>query len=103
MKRVRFSNVVRDAIYVSPRDPEFDLSAEALRGEGYEYLHRLLPEAIVHASAARGEARCAYCHDGVQGSGADTVTCPRCRTVLHAVCWSELGRCPVMGCDGLGR
>ena len=47
-----------------------------------------------------GKARCGYCHDDVTGAEPDLVACDRCSTVLHEGCWTELGRCPVMGCAG---
>jgi len=46
----------------------------------------------------RGAARCAYCHADVTGDEPDLVACEGCATVLHAGCWEELGRCPVLGC-----
>jgi hypothetical protein len=49
---------------------------------------------------AGGEARCSYCHEHVTGDEPDLVACERCRTVLHGACWSEHGRCPVLGCGG---
>jgi hypothetical protein len=47
-----------------------------------------------------GHARCAYCHADVTGAEPDLVACGLCSTVLHAGCWEELGRCPVLGCEG---
>jgi hypothetical protein len=49
---------------------------------------------------ASGGARCSYCHDSITGEEPDLVACGRCHTVLHEGCWQELGRCPVLGCDG---
>jgi hypothetical protein len=45
-------------------------------------------------------ARCGYCHEDVTGTEPDLVACDRCATVVHADCWAELGRCPVIGCPG---
>jgi hypothetical protein len=52
------------------------------------------PLAVVRASS---ELRCAYCH-----AGGELVPCVSCNTLLHAGCWVELGRCPVLGCRGAG-
>lgn len=49
---------------------------------------------VFHAS---GAPRCAYCHDAINGAEPDLVACRECSTVLHDGCWSELGRCPVLG------
>jgi hypothetical protein len=49
---------------------------------------------------ASGQARCGYCHEDVTGEEPDLVACDHCRTVAHAECWVELGRCPVIGCPG---
>ncbi len=46
---------------------------------------------------AGGNVRCAYCH--AEGT---LVPCASCNTLLHAGCWAELGRCPVLGCRGAG-
>jgi hypothetical protein len=45
-------------------------------------------------------ARCGYCHEDVTGEEPDLVACDRCSTIAHAECWTELGRCPVIGCAG---
>jgi hypothetical protein len=49
---------------------------------------------------AGGDARCSYCHEHVTGDEPDLVACERCHTVLHGACWTEHGRCPVLGCSG---
>lgn len=56
-------------------------------------------EGGVSVQRAGGEARCTYCHDDAGGTE-ETRTCPRCRTILHAGCDDELGRCPTLGCTG---
>jgi hypothetical protein len=53
------------------------------------------------ALGSGGSVRCAYCHGGITGDEPDLVACRRCQTVLHEGCWSELGRCPLLGCAGL--
>jgi hypothetical protein len=55
------------------------------------------------ALCAGGKARCAYCHADVSGDEPDLVACELCATVLHASCWDELERCPVLGCAGTRR
>jgi hypothetical protein len=47
-----------------------------------------------------GAARCSYCHGDLTGDEPDLVACALCSTVLHEGCWAELGRCPVLGCEG---
>jgi hypothetical protein len=47
-----------------------------------------------------GAARCSYCHGDLTGAEPDLVACALCSTVLHEGCWAELGRCPVLGCEG---
>jgi hypothetical protein len=49
---------------------------------------------------ASGSPRCPYCFDAIAGSELDLVACSSCATVLHDACWSDLGRCPVLGCGG---
>lgn len=49
-------------------------------------------------SDAAGKARCAFCHEGVQGDEPDLVACERCQTVVHGECWTDHGGCPLMGC-----
>ncbi len=51
-------------------------------------------------AGAHGNARCAYCHADLSGDEPDLVACEECGTVLHDGCWSELGRCPLLGCSG---
>jgi hypothetical protein len=51
-------------------------------------------------AGVHGQPRCAYCHAAVTGEEPDLVACDRCGTVLHEACWSELGRCPLLGCEG---
>lgn len=41
-----------------------------------------------------GNVRCAVCH----GAAIDALPCPGCRTVVHADCRTDLGRCPTLGC-----
>lgn len=44
--------------------------------------------------------RCALCH-GDLGPADDTAhACDGCGAVLHLACWSDLGRCPALGCRG---
>jgi hypothetical protein len=50
---------------------------------------------------ASGAARCSYCHEHVTGSEPDLIACASCGTVLHEACWSEHGRCPLLGCVGV--
>jgi hypothetical protein len=45
--------------------------------------------------------RCAYCHGGLSGDEDDLVACEECATVLHASCWHENARCPILGCVGV--
>jgi hypothetical protein len=56
-------------------------------------------ELDVQVGAGHGALRCSYCHEAL-GPGDDTRTCAGCGTVLHASCHDELGRCPVLGCEG---
>jgi hypothetical protein len=51
-------------------------------------------------AGTQGRPRCAYCHADVSGEEPDLVACATCTTVLHDACWTELGRCPVLGCLG---
>ncbi|MEZ0229225.1 MAG: RING finger protein [Planctomycetota bacterium] len=51
-------------------------------------------------AGSEGKARCAYCHEDVTGAEPDLVACEHCHTVLHADCYDELGRCPILGCTG---
>ena len=46
------------------------------------------------------ELRCSYCHGDLAAAADENAPCERCGTVLHAGCWEELGRCPVLGCEG---
>jgi hypothetical protein len=62
---------------------------------------RVLGGREMSALVDRGRARCAYCHDEVSGRDAGLVACNLCSTVLHEVCWTELGHCPVLGCEGV--
>ena len=48
---------------------------------------------------AHGAVRCSYCH-GDLAPADESAPCERCGTVLHVGCWQELGRCPVLGCEG---
>jgi hypothetical protein len=43
--------------------------------------------------------RCPYCHSEVTGEEADLVACSACGTVHHEGCFTEHGRCTVLGCD----
>jgi hypothetical protein len=43
--------------------------------------------------------RCPYCHSEVTGQEADLVACSGCGTVHHEGCFTEHGRCTVLGCD----
>jgi hypothetical protein len=47
-----------------------------------------------------GKTRCPYCHGAIAGDEEALVACESCRTVLHEGCWSEHGRCPILGCSG---
>ncbi|MBI3724340.1 hypothetical protein HY251_10370, partial [bacterium] len=47
-----------------------------------------------------GSPRCAYCHEDVIGNEPDLIACSSCATVLHESCWSDNGRCTVLGCAG---
>ncbi len=47
-----------------------------------------------------GRARCSYCHSDLTGEEPDLVACKICSTTLHAGCWAEHGRCPLLGCKG---
>ncbi len=51
------------------------------------------------APSATAGPRCAYCHGPFAGDAA-LAHCEKCKTVLHDGCWTELGRCPALGCDG---
>ncbi len=46
-----------------------------------------------------GGVRCPYCHDAITGDEEALAACRACDTVLHAACWEELGRCPLLGCE----
>lgn len=46
-----------------------------------------------------GKARCAVCH----GNDGDLSVCPVCFTTIHNECYTELGRCPILGCAGPPR
>jgi hypothetical protein len=41
--------------------------------------------------------RCPYCFDRLSGLA---VVCPDCGTILHEECFTEHGRCVVLGCAG---
>lgn len=43
------------------------------------------------------QPRCAYCHDDLDNK---VTACNECRTILHQDCAKELGRCPILGCNG---
>ena len=53
----------------------------------------------------RGEdglkARCGFCHADVDEEGLAHVACELCSTPVHDLCWTEHGRCPVLGCKGV--
>ena len=40
--------------------------------------------------------RCAVCHDDLLAPG---TTCPRCGTVAHLECRTEMARCPTLACS----
>lgn len=44
------------------------------------------------------EHRCAYCHSQITLSR--VFGCPSCHILLHEDCWTELGSCPSLGCEG---
>lgn len=48
----------------------------------------------VEVRGASPRARCAYCHQDARA----LLACTRCGTGLHLDCWSDLGRCPTLGC-----
>lgn len=55
---------------------------------------------LIQLGSARAlVVRCAYCH-GSTDHGDGLVPCAGCATLLHAECWREHGRCPVLGCAG---
>jgi len=41
------------------------------------------------------DARCAYCHDSLDGV---LSSCPRCLTAFHKDCRAHLAQCPTLGC-----
>jgi hypothetical protein len=41
---------------------------------------------------------CPYCRDEFQDT-LDRVSCSKCSTILHQVCWLENGQCTTWGCD----
>ncbi len=43
----------------------------------------------------RSAARCAVCHDALEGPA---VRCVACDAQGHAECWADLGRCSTLGC-----
>lgn len=43
--------------------------------------------------------RCPYCHGEVSGEEPDLVACSSCGTVHHEGCFTEHGRCTVLGCE----
>jgi len=47
-------------------------------------------------SRRSADARCAYCHDGLDGALA---SCPRCFTTFHKDCRAHLAQCPTLGCN----
>ncbi len=58
------------------------------------------PVLVIPAARRRGPAeRCSYCHGYLLPSERG-IACGDCRTELHAVCWAEIQRCPVLGCGG---
>src|SRR5579883_470480 len=48
------------------------------------------------ASRRSPDARCAFCHDALEGAIA---TCPRCLTPFHRDCRGHLSKCPTLGCE----
>src|SRR5579872_6367016 len=48
------------------------------------------------ASRRSPDARCAFCHDALEGVIA---TCPRCLTPFHRECRGHLSKCPTLGCE----
>jgi hypothetical protein len=44
------------------------------------------------------DARCPYCHDGLDPAADDVESCGKCRTVHHRECLAEAGGCTVFGC-----
>lgn len=54
----------------------------------------------VHGEDAQG-ARCGFCHaDLASEEELAAVACEECSTVVHQLCWTEHGRCPVLGGKG---
>ncbi|MBI3724584.1 hypothetical protein HY251_11610 [bacterium] len=94
-----------------------EVPARRLEVEGYRPLLELLVRAAetfdrkpIHVRVLGGErralcvkggkTRCSYCHEHVAGDEPDLVACEKCATVLHGDCWTDLGRCPILGCTG---
>ncbi|MBL4850227.1 MAG: hypothetical protein JKY65_32260 [Planctomycetes bacterium] len=46
------------------------------------------------------KTRCPYCHDALEDATSEAGACHGCGTLIHTVCHEELGRCPIMGCEG---
>src|SRR4051794_5536902 len=47
-------------------------------------------------SRRSANARCAYCHDSLDGA---VSSCPSCLTTFHRDCRSHLAQCPTLGCN----
>ena len=43
--------------------------------------------------------RCPFCHDDIERGNRDRARCVLCRTLHHAVCFAESGKCTTLGCD----
>lgn len=46
--------------------------------------------------------RCPYCREGFNEDQLHLVACAVCGTLLHEDCHDEHGRCPILGCEGVG-
>lgn len=62
-----------------------------------EALGKTEVKATVRYKRREGET-CPYCRDDL-GADLELVTCARCKTIHHGVCFSELGHCTAMGCQ----
>lgn len=48
----------------------------------------------------QGKLRCVVCHGDDDGK---LSVCPGCLATMHSECYTEIGRCPILGCVGPPR
>ena len=51
---------------------------------------------------AKGQVRCPYCHDHLEGEQRACRSCPGCRAIYHDDCLMESEGCTTLGCVHLG-